>query len=107
MNLVALLIVAAIVNMSYGAGENDTMRMVIALAATAGIVGAVVVSKRRGTAGQDDEGSPVSSSGAGPLATPVTPGGRAVGHQTGATHDPTQVLAQPASGSHASDDHRS
>jgi len=50
MNLVALLIVAAIVKMSYGDGENDVLRIVIALAATAGIVAAVYVSKRRPTA---------------------------------------------------------
>ena len=47
MNLVSLLIVAAVVKLSVGENENDPLRIVIALAATAGIVAAVYVSKRR------------------------------------------------------------
>jgi K(+)-stimulated pyrophosphate-energized sodium pump len=47
MNLVALLIAPAVVGMSVGADQNTTLRVTIALVATAIIVGAVVVSKRR------------------------------------------------------------
>jgi K(+)-stimulated pyrophosphate-energized sodium pump len=65
MNLVSLLIVAAIVDMSYGEGENDVLRIVIALAAAAGIAAAVIVSKRRSTVLGDDEDTPA------PPATPA------------------------------------
>jgi K(+)-stimulated pyrophosphate-energized sodium pump len=47
MNLVSLLIAAAIVNLSVGTGENDALRIGIALVATVIIAGAVYVSKRR------------------------------------------------------------
>ena len=47
MNLVSLLIAGAIVNLSVGSGENDVLRIGIALLATAVIAGAVYVSKRR------------------------------------------------------------
>jgi K(+)-stimulated pyrophosphate-energized sodium pump len=47
MNLVSLLIAAAIVDLSVGTSENDVLRVAIALVATAIIVGAVYVSKRR------------------------------------------------------------
>ncbi|HYO39037.1 MAG TPA: sodium-translocating pyrophosphatase [Nocardioidaceae bacterium] len=47
MNLVSLLIAAAIVDLSVGSGENDVLRIGIALFATAIIAGAVYVSKRR------------------------------------------------------------
>ncbi|ABL79915.1 MULTISPECIES: sodium-translocating pyrophosphatase [unclassified Nocardioides] len=47
MNLVSLLIVAAIVKLSIGEDANTPLRIVIALAAFAGIVAAVYVSKRR------------------------------------------------------------
>ena len=47
MNLVSLLIVAAVIKLSYGADESDPVRIAIALAATAGIVAAVYVSRRR------------------------------------------------------------
>jgi len=47
MNLVALLIAPAIVGLSVGTGENIGVRWVISLVATAIIVIAVVVSKRR------------------------------------------------------------
>ncbi|MGY1679712.1 sodium-translocating pyrophosphatase [Geodermatophilus sp. SYSU D01176] len=47
MNLVALLIAPAVVGLSVGADRNDPVRIAIALVATAVVVGAVVVSKRR------------------------------------------------------------
>ena len=47
MNLVSLLIAAAVVDLSVGTHENDTLRVLIALVATAIIAGAVYVSKRR------------------------------------------------------------
>ncbi len=58
MNLVSLLIVAAIVNLSYGQDANTPVRIIIALAAFAGIVIAVYVSKRRPiTIGDDGDDS--------------------------------------------------
>jgi K(+)-stimulated pyrophosphate-energized sodium pump len=54
MNLVSLLIAAAVVNMSVGEDQNDFLRIVIALVA-AGIVGvAIYISKRRPVAIGDD-----------------------------------------------------
>jgi len=47
MNLVSLLIAAAVVQMSVGEGENDVLRIGIALVSVAIIAGAVYVSKRR------------------------------------------------------------
>jgi len=47
MNLVSLLIVAAIVKLSIGEDANTPLRIVIALVAFSGIVAAVYVSKRR------------------------------------------------------------
>ncbi|MGY1705864.1 sodium-translocating pyrophosphatase [Geodermatophilus sp. SYSU D00697] len=47
MNLVALIIAPAVVGISVGEDANTVLRVVIALVATAIIVGAVVVSKRR------------------------------------------------------------
>jgi len=47
MNLVSLLIVGAVVKLTYGEHENDTVRILIALVAAAGIFAAVYVSKRR------------------------------------------------------------
>ncbi len=49
MNLVSVLIAPAIVTFSVGSGANDVVRIAIALAAFAIIVGAVVISKRRST----------------------------------------------------------
>lgn len=66
MNLVSLLIVAAIVDLSYGEGENDVVRILIALVATAGIAAAVYVSKQRSTVIGDD------APPAAPPAPPVT-----------------------------------
>ncbi|GAB6986052.1 sodium-translocating pyrophosphatase [Nocardioides pyridinolyticus] len=59
MNLVSLLIVAAVVKLSVGENENDPLRIVIALVATAGIVAAVYVSKRRTVAIEGDSGQAV------------------------------------------------
>ncbi len=50
MNLVSLLIVGAIISLSYGNGENDVVRILIAVAAAAGIFAAVYVSKQRSSA---------------------------------------------------------
>ena len=47
MNLVSLLIAAAVVNMSVGENENDVLRIAIALVAVAIITTAVYISKRR------------------------------------------------------------
>ena len=47
MNLVALLVAPAVVTLSIGDGANPTIRWAIALAATAIVVVAVVISKRR------------------------------------------------------------
>ena len=47
MNLVSLLIAAAVVNMSVGENENDVLRIAIALVAVAIIATAVYISKRR------------------------------------------------------------
>ncbi|GAA3820572.1 sodium-translocating pyrophosphatase [Nocardioides panacisoli] len=54
MNLVSLLIVGAIVNLSYGASENDAVRIVIALLAAGGIFAAVFISKQRTSAMHDE-----------------------------------------------------
>jgi K(+)-stimulated pyrophosphate-energized sodium pump len=66
MNLVSLLIVAAIVKLSVGENQNDTLRIVIAVVAALIIAGAVYNSKRRSTVIGDDE------TPAAPPATPVT-----------------------------------
>jgi K(+)-stimulated pyrophosphate-energized sodium pump len=57
MNLVSLLIASAVVSMSVGEDQNDPVRIAIALVAAAIVVGAVVVSKRRGNVMVDDEQS--------------------------------------------------
>jgi K(+)-stimulated pyrophosphate-energized sodium pump len=54
MNLVSLLIAAAIVEMSVGENENTALRLTIALGATAIIAVAVYISKRRPVAIADD-----------------------------------------------------
>ncbi|MFK8909804.1 sodium-translocating pyrophosphatase [Streptomyces sp. YS-3] len=54
MNLVALLIAPAVVKFSYGADASPAVRTVVAVLATAVIVGAVYVSKRRGVAVGDE-----------------------------------------------------
>ncbi|MGI9156288.1 MAG: sodium-translocating pyrophosphatase [Marmoricola sp.] len=59
MNLVSLIIAGAIVQMSVGDDENDVLRMLIALAATAIIAVAVYISKRRPIAIGDEQPIPV------------------------------------------------
>ena len=56
MNLVSLLIVAAVVDLSYGTGERDWLRITIAVVAALGIAAAVYASKRRPVA--IDAGTP-------------------------------------------------
>jgi K(+)-stimulated pyrophosphate-energized sodium pump len=59
MNLVALLIAPAVIKFSYGADENMTVRVLIAVVAFAVIATAVYVSKRRGIAmGDEDDPDP-------------------------------------------------
>ncbi len=58
MNLVSLLIVGAIVSLSYGKDENDPVRILIAVAAAAGIAIAVYVSKQRVSSMGDDVDAP-------------------------------------------------
>ncbi|MCI0685711.1 MAG: sodium-translocating pyrophosphatase [Sporichthyaceae bacterium] len=55
MNLVSLLIAAAVVKYSIGTAENDGLRLVIALGAVTIIVAALVVSKRRSIVVGEDE----------------------------------------------------
>ncbi|MFR9728939.1 sodium-translocating pyrophosphatase [Saccharopolyspora sp. MS10] len=50
MNLVSVLIAPAVVTLSVGDSVSDAVRIAIAVAAAAVVVGAVVLSKRRGTA---------------------------------------------------------
>jgi K(+)-stimulated pyrophosphate-energized sodium pump len=69
MNLVSLLIVAAIVNLSYGDDQRDWLRILIAVAAAAGIAVAVYVSKRRPVAIESGNGEPDA------VATPSVPSG--------------------------------
>ncbi len=54
MNLVSLLIASAVVSLSVGDDQNDALRILIAVVATAIIVAAVVISKRRGNVMKDD-----------------------------------------------------
>ncbi len=61
MNLVSLLIVPAVVALSYGDDENDVVRILIAVAAALIIAGAVYISKQRSVViGGDDAGTPAS-----------------------------------------------
>ena len=62
MNLVSLLIAGAVVTLSVGDDQNDTVRILIALVATAIIVVSVVISKRRANVMTDD--APASSQAA-------------------------------------------
>ncbi|MCW2761154.1 MAG: sodium-translocating pyrophosphatase [Marmoricola sp.] len=61
MNLVSLLIASAVVSMSVGQDQNDALRILIAVVATAIIVVAVVVSKRRGNVMTDDAPAPTKA----------------------------------------------
>jgi K(+)-stimulated pyrophosphate-energized sodium pump len=61
MNLVSLLIVSAVVKMTYGADQHDALRIIIAVVAALGIATAVYVSKQRSTViGEDDPGTPAT-----------------------------------------------
>lgn len=60
MNLVSLLIVGAIISLSYGESENDVVRILIAVAAATGIFAAVYISKQRVSSIGDDAPEPVS-----------------------------------------------
>ena len=71
MNLVSLLIVAAIVDMSYGEGENDVVRIIIALAAAGGIAAAVIISKRRSTVLDDGGETPAAPAAPAPTTEPA------------------------------------
>jgi K(+)-stimulated pyrophosphate-energized sodium pump len=71
MNLVSLLIVSAIVKLSIGENANTPLRILIALAAVAGIVAAIVVTKRRSTVIGDDPGTPADPPPPAPSAEPA------------------------------------
>jgi K(+)-stimulated pyrophosphate-energized sodium pump len=60
MNLVSLLIVGAIVSLSYGEDENDFLRILIAVLAAAGIAIAVYISKQRESSMGDDVDAPAA-----------------------------------------------
>ena len=64
MNLVSVLIAPAIVTFSIGDSASDPIRIAIAVVAALIIVGAVVVSKRRGTAIADSPAETVSNGAA-------------------------------------------
>ena len=89
MNLVSLLIVGAIVQISVGEDENTPLRIIIALAAFAGIAAAVIVAKRRSTViGDDESGTP---------AEPPAPPAPAADEPT--TGEPVTTPASEAPGS--------
>lgn len=64
MNLVSVLIAPAIITFSVGDSASDPIRIAIAVVATLIIVGAVVVSKRRGTSITDTPAEAVSNGAA-------------------------------------------
>ncbi|MGZ4438156.1 MAG: sodium-translocating pyrophosphatase [Nocardioidaceae bacterium] len=64
MNLVSLLIAAAVVDMSVGIHQNDTLRIAIAVVAAAVIAAAVYVSKRRPVAIGEDVPAEASTTSA-------------------------------------------
>jgi K(+)-stimulated pyrophosphate-energized sodium pump len=71
MNLVSLLIVAAVVKLSVGADANTPLRLIIAIAAVAGIAAAVIVTKRRSSVISDDPGTPATPPPPGPADEPA------------------------------------
>ncbi|HET7069350.1 MAG TPA: sodium-translocating pyrophosphatase [Nocardioides sp.] len=75
MNLVSLLIVSAVVKMTYGSDQHDWLRILIAVVAALGIAVAVYVSKRRSTVIGDDTGTPATPSAPAPVTEPVTDDG--------------------------------
>jgi K(+)-stimulated pyrophosphate-energized sodium pump len=70
MNLVSLLIVAAVVKLSVGDSANDAVRIIIALVAFAILVASVYISKRRSIAIENGEGDHVEAT---PVAESPTP----------------------------------
>ncbi len=70
MNLVSLLIVGAIVSMSYGDDENDVVRILIAVVAALIIAGAVYISKQRSVVIGGDE-APAPTAPTEPVDTPT------------------------------------
>ena len=82
MNLVSLLIVSAIVKMSVGENTNTPLRLLIAFAALAGIVVAVVVSKRRSSVIGEEPGTPASPTAPPPVDEPAAPVDDTVGDGT-------------------------
>ncbi|MFC5176610.1 sodium-translocating pyrophosphatase [Nocardioides taihuensis] len=81
MNLVSLLIVGAIVKISVGEDENTPLRIIIALAAFAGIAAAVIIAKRRSSViGDDEPGTPAE-----PPAPPAPAADEPIGHEPGST----------------------
>ena len=70
MNLVSLLIVGAIVSMSYGDDENDVVRLIIAIVAALIIAGAVYISKQRSVVIGGDE-APAPTAPTEPVDTPT------------------------------------
>lgn len=73
MNLVALLIAPAVVQFSYGDDASAGVRAVVAVFAIVVIIGAVYVSKRRGIAMGDDDGSDGDGGGGGRPAKSTDP----------------------------------
>ncbi|MGA8248748.1 MAG: sodium-translocating pyrophosphatase [Nocardioides sp.] len=73
MNLVSLLIVSAVVKMTYGAHQHDALRIAIAVAAALGIAVAVYVSKQRSVVIGEDPGTPASPPAPAPVDEPATP----------------------------------
>jgi K(+)-stimulated pyrophosphate-energized sodium pump len=74
MNLVSLLVVSAVVKMTYGAHQHDALRITIAVVAALGIATAVYVSKQRSTVIGDDSGTPAPPPPAAPMGEPDAPG---------------------------------
>jgi K(+)-stimulated pyrophosphate-energized sodium pump len=64
MNLVSVLIAPAIVTFTIGDSASEPIRIAIAVVATLIIIGAVVVSKRRGTSIADSPAESVSNGAA-------------------------------------------
>jgi K(+)-stimulated pyrophosphate-energized sodium pump len=60
MNLVSLLIAAAVVKMTYGNSSNTGLRLLIALVAVAIIATAVYISKRRPVAIGESDTTPAA-----------------------------------------------
>jgi K(+)-stimulated pyrophosphate-energized sodium pump len=71
MNLVSLLIASAVVSMSVGDDQNDTLRIVIALVAAGIIVAAVYISKQREVTLGDDSGTPPATAEPAPTTEPA------------------------------------